>query len=129
MTQATQPFRIGFLDEGIRDTPEAFEQTIGAIIRFRFDEAIAAAEIDRPIELVVRSGFGLPRGTSAAVCGAWTNLADGGVLAIIGPGITDNCIAVTPLFERRGVPTINFPGTTRSRGRYGFPLPDWSSLR
>jgi ABC-type branched-subunit amino acid transport system substrate-binding protein len=63
---------------------------------------------------------GLPRGTAKAVWDAWTELKASGVLAIIGPGITDNCIAVTPLFEQWGVPTINFPGTTRSRGRYGF---------
>jgi ABC-type branched-subunit amino acid transport system substrate-binding protein len=39
---------------------------------------------------------------------------------ILGPGITDNCIAVVALFESRRVATINFPGTTRSRGEYGF---------
>ncbi|MDD2858272.1 MAG: ABC transporter substrate-binding protein, partial [Candidatus Nanopelagicales bacterium] len=31
-----------------------------------------------------------------------------------------NCIAVKHLFEEHGVPTINFPGTTKSRGEYGF---------
>jgi branched-chain amino acid transport system substrate-binding protein len=120
MVQGTQPFKVGFLDEGLSDEPAEFERSIGAVIRFRFDEAVQAAEVDRPIELVVRTGQGLPRGTAAAVCDAWTELADAGVLVVIGPGITDNCLAVTPLFERRGIPTINFPGTTRSRGRYGF---------
>jgi branched-chain amino acid transport system substrate-binding protein len=120
MVQGTEPFKVGFLDEGVSDEPEAFEQSAGAMIRFRFDEAVAAAEVDRPIELVVRTGLGLPRGTAKAVCDAWTELADSGALVIIGPGVTDNCLAVTPLFERRGIPTINFPGTTRSRGRYGF---------
>jgi ABC-type branched-subunit amino acid transport system substrate-binding protein len=120
MVQGIEPFRVGFLDEGIRDDPGAFEESIGAVIRFRFDEAVENTEVDRPIELVVRSGVGLPRGTAKAVCDAWTQLDDAGVLVIIGPGITDNCIAVAPLFERRGIPTINFPGTTRSRGRYGF---------
>jgi ABC-type branched-subunit amino acid transport system substrate-binding protein len=120
MAQGVEPFKVGFLHEGLGDDAGAFEQGIGAMIRFRFDEALEAGEVDRPIELVVRSGRGLPRGTAKAVCDAWTELADDGVLVIIGPGITDNCIAVVPLFERRGVPTINFPGTTRSRGRYGF---------
>jgi branched-chain amino acid transport system substrate-binding protein len=109
IVQDIQPLKVGFLDEGLSDDPAEFERSIGAIIRFRFDEALAAGEVDRPIELVVRTGAGLPRGTAAAVCDAWTELADAGVLVIIGPGITDNCLAVTPLFERRGIPTINFP--------------------
>jgi ABC-type branched-subunit amino acid transport system substrate-binding protein len=120
MVQDVAPFKVGFLNEGIADDPETFERTFGNIIRFRFDEALEAGEVDRPIELVVRSGRGLPRGTAQAVCDAWTELADAGVLLIIGPGITDNCMAVTPLFEQRRIPTINFPGTTHSRGRYGF---------
>jgi branched-chain amino acid transport system substrate-binding protein len=115
-----EPFKVGFLNEGLGDDAGAFEQGVGAMFRFRFEEAFAAGEVDRPIELVVRAGRGLPQGTAKAVCDAWTALADDGVLVIIGPGITDNCIAVVPLFESRGVPTINFPGTTRSRGRYGF---------
>ncbi len=115
-----EPFKVGFLDEGLSDDPGAFDRSIGAMLRFRFDEALESGELDRPVELVVRRGRGLPHGTAKAVCDAWNELADEGVLVVIGPGITDNCIAVAPLFERRGVPTINFPGTTRSRGRYGF---------
>lgn len=114
------PFKIGFLDEGLMIDEATTEKRILDVLRFRFDEALANGEVDRPIELVVRSGLGLPSGTAKAVTDAWNALADDGVLAIIGPGITDNCMAVVPLFESRGVPTINFPGTTRSRGRYGF---------
>ena len=120
MSDGVEPFKVGFLHEGLMPDPAAFDEGIGNVIRFRFDEAEAAGEVDRPIELVVRSGRGLPQGTAKAVTDAWTALADDGVLLVIGPGITDNCMAVVPLFESRGVPTINFPGTTRSRGRYGF---------
>jgi branched-chain amino acid transport system substrate-binding protein len=115
-----EPFKVGFLDEGLFPDSAMFDQGIGEVIRLRFDEAAAAGEVDRPIELVVRSGRGLPQGTAKAVRDAWDELADDGVLVIIGPGITDNCMAVVPLFESRSVPTINFPGTTRSRGQYGF---------
>jgi ABC-type branched-subunit amino acid transport system substrate-binding protein len=116
----TEPFLVGYLDEGLSPDPAAFDQGIGEMLRFRFAEALDAGEVDRPIELVVRRGRGLPHGTAKAVRDAWNALADEGVLVIIGPGITDNCMAVVPLFESRCVPTINFPGTTRSRGRYGF---------
>jgi ABC-type branched-subunit amino acid transport system substrate-binding protein len=119
MAPGVEPFKVGFLNEGLGDGNE-FAGTLGDAIRFRFEEAMESGEVDRPIELIVHSGRGLPHGTAQAVCDAWTRLADDGALVIIGPGITDNCIAVTPLFEARGVPTINFPGTVRSRGQYGF---------
>ncbi len=115
-----EPFKVGYLDEALFPDAGTFDERVGDIIRFRFREALENGEVDRPIELVVASGKGLPHGTAKAVCQAWQTLADEGALVIIGPGITDNCIAVLPLFEAQGVPTINFPGTTRSRGRYGF---------
>jgi ABC-type branched-subunit amino acid transport system substrate-binding protein len=117
---SVEPFKVGFLDEGLFADAAVFDRSIGDTIRMRFDEALAVGEVDRPIELIVRTGRGLPSGTAKAVQDAWRELADEGVLVIIGPGITDNCMAVVPLFEAHGVPTINFPGTTRSRGRYGF---------
>jgi len=115
-----EPFKVGFLSEGQGANGEAFERGIGSMLKLRFDEAFESGEVDRPIEIVFRSGWGLPTGSAKNVCNAWSALADEGVLAIIGPGITDNCIAVVPLFEERGIPTINYPGTIRSRGRYGF---------
>jgi branched-chain amino acid transport system substrate-binding protein len=117
---SVEPFKVGFLDEGLFPDPEMFEGRIGEVMRLRFDEAVDGGELDRPIELVVRTGRGLPQGTAHAVRRAWSELADEGVLLILGPGITDNCMAVVPLFESRCVPTINFPGTTRSRGQYGY---------
>lgn len=119
VASGAEPFKVGYLQERVTSAAE-FDAGTGAILRFRFEEALANGEVDRPIELVVKSGNGLPNGTARAVCDAWQALADDGALVIIGPGITDNCIAVLPLFESQGVPTINFPGTTRSRGRYGF---------
>ena len=99
MSDGVEPFKVGFLHEGLMPDPAAFDEGIGKVIRFRFDEAEAAGEVDRPIELVVRSGRGLPQGTAKAVTDAWTALADDGVLLVIGPGITDNCMAVVTLFE------------------------------
>ncbi|MGE9809462.1 ABC transporter substrate-binding protein [Janibacter sp. G1551] len=118
-TADVEPFLVGYLDEGL--FPEdAMESAVARVLRMRFDEALADGEVDRPIELVVRRGRGLPRGTALAVQSAWTELADAGCLVVLGPGITDNCLAVRPLYESRGVPTITFPGTVHSRGGYGF---------
>ena len=115
-----EPFKVGFLDEGPWGSPENFEQGPGMALRIRFEEAFASGELDRPVELVFAHTQGLPSGTAHAVREGWRSLAEQGALAIIGPGITDNCIAVVDLFEAAHVPTINFPGTTRSRGQYGF---------
>jgi ABC-type branched-subunit amino acid transport system substrate-binding protein len=115
-----EPFKVGFLDEGIFREEGAFDTNVANPIRMRFAEAAASGELDRPVELVVRTGRGLPAGSAKAVRDAWHALADEGVLLIIGPGITDNCMAVVPDFESGEVPTINYPGTTRSRGMYGF---------
>jgi branched-chain amino acid transport system substrate-binding protein len=117
---AVSPFRVGFLDEGLLPDPDGFDARLVRILRMRFDEAYESGELDRPVELIVRRGVGLPYGTAKAVQDAWHQLADEGSLIILGPGITDNCIAVTPLFEAGRVATINFPGTTLSRGQYGY---------
>ena len=114
-----EPFKIGFLNEGLMEG-DAFDLSLGRAIRLRFDEAYEDGLIDRPVELIVASGHGLPSGTAKAVQEAWLELKDAGVLGIMGPGITDNCIAVKPLFEEHKVATINFPGTVLSRGEYGF---------
>lgn len=117
---SVDPFRIGVLDEGLTPDAESFEQVFVRPVRLRFDEAFESGEIDRPVEIVVARGHGLPSGTARSIEDAWCELRDAGVLMIIGPGIADNCIAVKPLFERHGVATLNFPGTTKSRGEYGF---------
>jgi branched-chain amino acid transport system substrate-binding protein len=115
-----EPFRVGILDEGIHPTPEAFEAAFMRPLRLRFEQALERDELDRAVEPVIARGVGLPWGTAKAAEDAWLELLEAGALLVIGPGVTDNCIAVKPLFERHGLATINFPGTTRSRGEYGF---------
>jgi len=110
------PFKIGVLDEGLR----AFDARVVDVIRFRCEEATRDGVLDRPVDVVTARGVGLPSGTARAVQDAWQELADAGCLVIIGPGVTDNCIAVVDQFESQKVPTINFPGTIHSRGQYGF---------
>ena len=119
-TPGVEPLKVGFLHEGLFPEGDAFHQSIGRALELRFDEALERGEVDRPIQLIEGSGRGLPNGTAKAVQDAWLQLADAGALVILGPGKTDNAIAVKPLFEEFGIPTINYPGTTKSRGEYGF---------
>jgi ABC-type branched-subunit amino acid transport system substrate-binding protein len=113
---AAEPFKVGYLHEFLDIDPAPFFQAI----RMRFDEAMASGELDRPVELVVREGIGLPPGTASAVQRAWQELAAEGALAIIGPGNTDNALAVMRDADEQRVPTINFSGCERSRSAYNF---------
>lgn len=115
-----EPFKIGFIDEGFFAEGAAFDKYVGNPVRLRFEEALNSGEVDRPIELVVAHAHGLPSGTTKAVRDGWMSLREQGCLAVIGPGVTDNCMALFPLWEKFHVPTINYPGTTRTRGEYGF---------
>jgi ABC-type branched-subunit amino acid transport system substrate-binding protein len=127
------PFVVGllyeFADVSVDNALDAFTRPL----QLRFDEALAAGELDRPVKIAVRQGVGLPEGTAKAVERAWLALVDDGALVIVGPGNTDNVLAVKALAETHLVPTINFSGSERTRGAYNFhyqlgSLPDEGPL-
>lgn len=110
------PFAIGYLHE--REDPD-----VGSWLEpleLRFAQAVEAGEIDRPVEILVEHGYGLPGGSAHACQQAWQRLADHGVLAIVGPGNTDNAFAVKELAESQHLSTINWSGSERSRSQYNF---------
>ena len=124
-----RPYVVGYLNERLDRDPGAILDPI----RLRFDEALASQELDRPVEVIVAHGYGLPEGTAKAVEDAWSSLGDQGALVIIGPGNTDNALAVKPLAEARRIPTINWSGSEHLRGEYCFQyqvgsLPDEGPL-
>jgi branched-chain amino acid transport system substrate-binding protein len=120
MKRQAAPIKIGALFDMVDDAGVSFMQNTARAIEFRFDEAITNGELDRPVQLITRTVDGLPSGTAEGIERAWLELRDEGVLGIIGPGVTDNCLVTQPLAERHGIPTLNFPGTEHSRGVYGF---------
>ncbi|HLX87337.1 MAG TPA: ABC transporter substrate-binding protein, partial [Acidimicrobiales bacterium] len=75
---------------------------------------------DRPVELVACHARGLPGGTAHEMEQAFHELADAGVLAVMGPSISDNALVVRPLTDSRRVPTINYSGGERTRGEWMF---------
>lgn len=91
-------------------------------VRQAIDDVSAAGRLDGEVEFVRGYGLGLPSGTAAAVERAYRELADAGVVLVVGPAIGDNALVTTPLCERLGVPTINWAGAERARGRYMFHL-------
>lgn len=82
----------------------------------------AAGRITAPVEFVHAYGLGLPSGTAEAIERAYQDLVDQDVVMIVGPAIGDNAVVAAPLAEQRRVPTINWAGAERARGKYMFHL-------
>jgi ABC-type branched-subunit amino acid transport system substrate-binding protein len=111
------PVRIGILhDRPQPDGGAAFERTV----RIGADEVSAARQLDRELEFIHASGMGLPLGTARAVEDAFASLVDQGVLAIIGPAISDNGLVVRDLADAARVPCINYTGGEQTRSEWMF---------
>jgi len=54
------------------------------------------------------------------IAAAFARLVDRGVLAILGPAITDGALVVRPLVDEAGVPCINYAGTDEARSAWLF---------
>ena len=92
-----------------------------------FKQGLEDGVIDRPVELVVRQTWGLPKGSVKAVIDAFGELIDEGCLAVYGPGITDNCIPTREAIEERfHVPAISMTGADDWLGEWTFSLPQGS---
>jgi ABC-type branched-subunit amino acid transport system substrate-binding protein len=116
MQRAPAPILVGFLfDFPQHDGGSSFEEAI----RLGLD-AIGEGRIDRPIEFVHRHVDGLPLGTERAVVNGFRELDDEGVLAIVGPSISDNGLIVQPLADTARLPCINYTGGERTRGEWMF---------
>ena len=89
-----------------------------------FEEAVRQGvqevELDRPIELVPRQAAGLPGGTAHDVRRNFDELVDAGVLAIIGPSISDNGLLVREWADAARVPCVNYTGGERTRSEFMF---------
>jgi ABC-type branched-subunit amino acid transport system substrate-binding protein len=111
------PIVIGVLyDFPQGDGGASFEEAV----RIGLDEVTGTGRIDRPIELVTRHADGLPRGTARAVETAFAELDGEGVLAIIGPSISDNGIIARDLADAARIPCINYTGGALTRSEFMF---------
>jgi ABC-type branched-subunit amino acid transport system substrate-binding protein len=113
----TDPILIGI----VYDFPQADGGTLFEdALRVGLDEVAASGRLDRPVELVPRHARGLPAGTAHDVERTFAGLVDMGVLAVLGPSISDNGLIVGPLADAAGVPCINYTGGERTRGEFMF---------
>ena len=139
MSSGYAPVRIGILDDVPRRMRSSAENPSPGIdwmrvgLALALEEGLARGRVDRPFEIVERAAEGLPVGTAAGVEAAYRELAAAGVLAIIGPAITDNALVTRPIAEELRLPTMNWSGSERTRGACGFhyqlgSLPDEGPL-
>jgi len=115
-----EPIHIGILNDMAASGPAPGDPE--PWLRIEVDTLIATGRIDRPVVFVKSYGLGLPGGTAAAVERAYDELVAQDVLMIVGPAIGDNALVATPLAGRRRVPTINWAGAERARGKWMFHL-------
>lgn len=113
-TEGSTPIFVGVLYD--------FPQADGGAL---FEDALrlgleAGRGPDRPVELVSCHGHGLPSGSAHEMEQAFGELADAGVLAIVGPSISDNALVVRPLADSMGLPCINYSGGERTRSEFMF---------
>jgi len=92
-------------------------------LRMALDEAVEDGLVDRPIELVHKRVDGLPSGSWMDVQRAWQELADEGVVCILGPITSENAISLRGHIEDVGhIPTLSITGTDRWYGEWCFNI-------
>jgi ABC-type branched-subunit amino acid transport system substrate-binding protein len=116
----TATVRVGVLND-MADLGSAADDTADWLER-EVEALRACGRIAAAAEFVHAYGLGLPSGTAEALERAYQELVAQDVLLIVGPAIGDNALIATPLAERMRVPTINWAGAERARGKYMFQL-------
>jgi len=117
--QEFSPIRIGYLED--IDSGSLLGDCIDAVV-LACEEALDDRELYRPIEIVNVVARGLPRGEAREAVRGYHELCDAGCLAIIGPKITDNALALLPAMQERHVPMISTNGAKDFHSYYGFTV-------
>ena len=122
LASEAEPIKVGFLMDyiggGSEDT-STFAEPMDLVFR----DGHAAQLIDRPVEIVYRAAQGLPKGNVKAVIDAFGELVDEGCVAVIGPHISENSVAMRDEVERRfRVPAISVCGSEDWLGEWTFLL-------
>jgi len=111
----TSPVRVGLLfDFPQGDGGESFENAV----RLGIETVAATGRLDRRLECVRALCTGLPSGSAYEVEQAFASLCDAGVLAVVGPSISDNGIVVRDLAVAAEVPCINYTGGAITRSEW-----------
>ena len=124
-----EPIKLGILMDWMVPDDHPKERLDDFFLPFEliFKEGLESGMIDRPVELIRRESWGLPKGSVKAVIDGYRELVDEGCLAVFGPAISDNCVAVREAIEERfHVPAISMSGSDDWLGEWTFSLPQGS---
>jgi ABC-type branched-subunit amino acid transport system substrate-binding protein len=125
MSDASQaePIRVGFLIDYLSGSDPDGWRSHTRPMDLVFRDGLESKLIDRPVEIIYRGAQGLPRGRVKSVIDAFGELVDEGCVAVIGPHISDNTVAVRDEIERRfRVPAISVCGSEHWLGEWTFLL-------
>ncbi|MGZ7033197.1 MAG: ABC transporter substrate-binding protein, partial [Thermoanaerobaculia bacterium] len=99
-----EPYRLGVLIDlpehpGLSDCwPDA--------VKLAAEDVQARGLLERDVEVVVREVYAQPWASAHGLIKAYRELVeDAGVLGVVGPFTSDNCLALLPEIERLQVPT------------------------
>jgi ABC-type branched-subunit amino acid transport system substrate-binding protein len=104
----------------LRDHQTTGGDRFAGVIHFAFDDVRASGRLAHDLELTEEQADGLPQGTRESVEAAFRRLDGRDVLAVIGPGISDNGIIVRDLADDVRLPCINWTGGDVTRGEWMF---------
>ncbi len=89
-------------------------------LRIGFEEQRVDERLGDGVSLIARQADGLPAGSAESVIGSFNELVDAGVVAIVGPSISDNGLIVRDLADTAGIACINYTGGAFTRGKHMF---------
>src|SRR3954470_3042943 len=124
-----EPIKLGVLMDWQvpEDHPQERLDDFSLPFELIFKQGLESGMIDRPVEIVKRERWGLPKGSVKAVIDGFGELVDEGCLAVFGPAISDNCLPVREAIEERfHVPAISMSGSDDWLGEWTFSLPQGS---
>ncbi|MEB3070273.1 ABC transporter substrate-binding protein [[Mycobacterium] vasticus] len=116
------PLRVGLVQDwalGLQPTQDYYDA-----VRLGLDEAVEDGLLERPVELEIKEAWGLPNGTAHDVHQAWRELVDSGVLAVIGPSMSEDSVSLRDTIETLKVPTLTLSATFGFGGEYCFQTPN-----
>src|SRR4051812_18534624 len=106
------PMRIGLLFD-YPQGGDGLERTLSL--------GLAEAGVDPgSVTFLREETLGLPAGRAEDTAAGFARLADAGVDLIVGPSISDNCLAARDVADDARVPAINYSGGERTRSEWMF---------
>jgi ABC-type branched-subunit amino acid transport system substrate-binding protein len=119
---ANHPARIGLLFD-YHDGSGSFDENVLPTLQLVADDYRERGLLERPVEFVVRTVQGLPKGSFRAVRDAFAELVEEDCLVIFGPWVSENAEPLREHVEALGqVPIISMGGTESMLGEWVFAL-------